>query len=105
MRVKLKLESLDGRILPGGSWGTVGGGDFTPLGSNSIRIGQETNLTGGKVGGGMDATLLGSNERGLGSEPSLMGVSKPTGAIGDRLHGDTDGVELFGMAHGHGVEV
>jgi hypothetical protein len=74
-RVTLRVESLDHRIVPG---------------SNSIRYGQETNLTGGVV-------VFGSNEARLGEEPSLMGGSKPTGAIGSSLPGDTDtGIVLLG---------
>jgi hypothetical protein len=96
MRVTLKLESLDGRILPGGGWGTVGGGDFIQPGyvpGSDLLHGDER--PGTKVGGGSDVYLMGS---------------KPTGAIGDRLPGDTDtGIELLSNdatgGHGGNAEV
>src|SRR5262245_22438408 len=68
MRARLKLEALDARIVPG---------------SNSIRYGQETNLTGGAV-------LLGSNTDKLSEEVNLMGGSKPSGAVGSNSVGDPD---------------
>jgi hypothetical protein len=73
--VILRVESLDSRIAPG---------------SNSIRYGQETNLTGGAV-------LFGSHTETLGEEINLLGGSKPSGAIGSSLPGATrKGVELLG---------
>jgi hypothetical protein len=83
-RVILRVESLDGRIVPG---------------SNSIRYGQETNLTGGAV-------LLGSNTEKLGEETNLLGGSKPSGAIdqgpptnpglGSKPGGVGDGIQVLG---------
>jgi hypothetical protein len=73
-RVTLRVESLDSRIVPG---------------SNSIRYGQETNLTGGAV-------MLGCDTEKLGAETNLLGGSKPSGAIGSSLPGATrTGIELL----------
>ena len=68
MRARLRLESLDHRIVPG---------------SNGVRFGEETNLTGGAV-------LLGSDTDKLGAETNLMGGSKPGASVGTSLAGDTD---------------
>src|SRR5262245_36114286 len=98
MRVTLNLDALDGRILPGGGWGSVGGGtDFTLLGSKVSGAVGSNSLVGDATGGhGGDITVSGSQGVARpGSGVELFGTGYKPGTTGGQGATDT-GIELFG---------
>jgi hypothetical protein len=109
MRVILKLESLDGRILPGGGWGSVGGGsDFTLTGvskpTGAIGTLSLDDPDPGTVQGGSKPGVGGGSSNSVGDPDTsieLLG-SKPSVAPGTNA---TGGFELFHQAGGTGVEL
>jgi hypothetical protein len=94
-RVRLKLEALDNRIVPSGGGSKPGG------------VGDGVSPYMGPSGAGGEFAHVRTLDTG---KPDtgivLLGGSKPSGAIGSSLPGDTDaGIVLFSRASGTGVEV
>lgn len=99
------LESLDERANPGGSWGTVGGGDGFLVGDPGDAVtpdGSKPSVSGGlgNVPEDDEVSLLGTSKPGVTGGTDLLGVW--VGPIGDA---GGDGNDAGGGRGGIGGEL